>query len=49
LALFKSSVSRLRERFGEATLIQVRETLSTDCQRYRTRNTTDYSGAVFEW
>jgi hypothetical protein len=43
------AVSRLSERFGEATLIQVRETLSADCQRLRTRNTTDYCGAVFEW
>jgi hypothetical protein len=35
------AVSRLRERFGEMTLIQVRETLSADCRRRRTRNTTD--------
>jgi hypothetical protein len=43
------AVSRLRECFGEMTLIQVRETLSADCRRRRTRNTTDYCGAVFEW
>jgi hypothetical protein len=43
------SVSPLRERFSDATLIQVRETLSADCHRRRTRNTTDYCGAVFEW
>jgi hypothetical protein len=43
------AVSRLRERFGEATLIQIRETLSADYHRRRTRNTTDYCGAVFDW
>jgi hypothetical protein len=43
------AVSRLGERFGEAPLIKVRETLSADCQRGRTRNTTDYCGAVFQW
>jgi hypothetical protein len=37
-----------RERFGDLTLIQVRETLSADCRRRRTRNTTDYCGAVLE-
>jgi hypothetical protein len=39
----------LPERFGDATLIKGRETLSADCQRRWTRNTTDYCGAVFEW
>jgi hypothetical protein len=42
-------VDRLLEQFGDLTLIQVRETLSADCRRRRTRNTTDYCGAVFAW
>jgi len=43
------SVSRLREHFGDVTMIQVRETLSADCNRRGSSNTTDYCGAVFEW
>jgi hypothetical protein len=43
------AITRLRERFGDATLIKVRETLSADCHRRCTRNTSDYCGAVFEW
>jgi hypothetical protein len=43
------AVGRLRERFGDATMIQVRETLSADCNRRGSSNTTDYCGAVFEW
>jgi hypothetical protein len=39
----------LRLNAGDATLIKVRETLSADCHRRRTRNTTDYCGAIFEW
>jgi hypothetical protein len=43
------AASRLRERFSDVTLMQVRETLSADCQRRRTRNTNDHCGAAFEW
>jgi hypothetical protein len=43
------AVSRLRERFGDLTLIQVREMLSADCRGAARANTTDYCGAVFEW
>jgi hypothetical protein len=43
------AASRLRERFGDATLIKVRETLSADCYRRRTLYTNDYCRTVFEW
>jgi hypothetical protein len=43
------AVDRLRSRFGDASLIKVREAPSADCQRRRTRNTTDNCGAVFQW
>jgi hypothetical protein len=36
------SVGRLRERFGgDARMIQVRETLSADCQRRGSSNATE--------
>jgi hypothetical protein len=44
------SVSRLRERFGhDASMIEVRETLSANCERKQTNNTNDFCGAMFEW
>jgi hypothetical protein len=44
------SISRLRERFGgDANMIEVRETLSANCWRRGSSNTTDYCGAMFEW
>jgi len=43
------AAGRLRERFGDAAMIQIRETPSADCNRRGSSNTTDYCGAVLEW
>ncbi len=43
------AVGRLRERIADATMIEVRETLSADCNRRGSSNTTDYCDAAFEW
>jgi hypothetical protein len=42
------AVARLSERRGDMTLIELRESLTADCPKLKSRNFEDWCGARFE-